>query len=189
MRARIHCAGVDDLDLVRATRRRSLADAPDAFWTTEAEEVAEPRETWHSRLAATDGITVVAIDDDADPADPGRGLGLAFGRPHHDRPGQAGLYGMWVAPEARRTGLGGALIRVVISWARDAGHRQLLLEVADTNTAAIAAYRSLGFTPTGRRGAMPAPRDHIAEHELALVLSAWADHPVPPLGGPAARQS
>ena len=85
-------------------------------------------------------------------------------------PGEAGLYGMWVAPEARRSGLSGRLIGAVIAWARGAGFPRLLLEVGDANAPAIAAYRALGFVPTGRRGAMPAPRDHIAEHELALDL-------------------
>lgn len=180
MDVRILRAGPDHVDLVRTTRLRSLADTPDAFWTTEAEARAEPRELWHERLAAPDGATFVAVPEDSHlpGEDPprrdtprwGAGLGLAFGRPHHELPGEAGLYGMWVAAEARRSGLGSRLIRSVIGWAREAGYPRLLLEVGDANAPAIAAYRALGFVPTGRRGAMPAPREHICEHELALDL-------------------
>lgn len=166
MDVRILRAGPDHLDLVRSTRLRSLADTPDAFWTTEAEARAEPRELWHERLAAPDGATFVAVERN----NPEQGLGLAFGRPHHDEAGEAGLYGMWVAPAARRRGLGGRLIREVIAWARKAGHPCLLLDVGDANAPAIATYRALGFVPTGRRGTMPAPRQHISEHELALDL-------------------
>ena len=168
---RILRAGPEDLDLVRATRLRALTDTPDAFWTTEAEARAEPRTRWRERLAAPGGATFVAVGA----GDPTPALGMVFGGPHHDLPGQAGLYGMWVAPEARRSGVGGRLIRAVIAWARAAGYPRLLLEVGDSNTPAIATYRALGFAPTGRRGAMPAPRDHIAEHELALELGRRQD--------------
>lgn len=166
MAVHIRRAGVDDLELVRETRLRSLADSPDAFWTTWAEAEAEPREVWSERLGAADRATFIGVRE----AGLTLGGGLVFGAPHHDLPGQAGLYGMWVAPELRRGGLAGSLIHAVIDWARAAGYPRLLLEVGDANASAIATYTALGFAPTGRRGAMPAPRDHITEHELALDL-------------------
>lgn len=195
MDVRILRAGPEHAELVRATRLRSLADTPDAFWTTEAEARAEPQDIWRERLAAPDGATFVAVPAGRSGGDglPRKrvtpswevGLGLAFGRPHHDLAGEAGLYGMWVAPEARGRGVGGRLIREVVAWARGAGHPRLLLEVGDANAPAIAAYRALGFVPTGREGTMPPPREHITEHELALDLR----RPMPPLDGPSAYGS
>lgn len=162
-RTRVHRAGVDELDRVRAIRLRALADSPEAFWTTLAEAAAMAPETWRARLTDPAGATFLAVRDGAE-------VGLVYGFTHHVLLDEAGLYGMWVAPEARQVGVGRLLMKAVIAWARDSGYPQLRLEVADANTAAVATYRALGFTPTGRRGAMPAPREHILEHELALDL-------------------
>ncbi len=49
---------------------------------------------------------------------------------------------MWVAPEARRRGIGQALIERIVEWS--AG-RPLSLRVMDGNQAAITAYERHGF--------------------------------------------
>lgn len=56
---------------------------------------------------------------------------------------------MWVAPAARRQGIGTELIEAVRAWATNAGYPTLALGVTTTNAAAIALCRSLGFTETG----------------------------------------
>ena len=161
-------AGPADVDRVRDVRLSALADTPDAYWVTEAEERAEPMEVWRDRLARPRGATFLAERA-------GAAIGMAVGNTHHDVDGDAGLYAMWVAPEARRTGVARVLSEAVLDWARAEGFPCIRLEVADANAAAIAAYRALGFTATGRSGSMPAPRDHITEHELAVDLRGPAD--------------
>lgn len=156
-------AGPDEAERVRALRLRALRDAPDAFWVTAEEEAAAPPARWRDRLARGDAATFVATRDGAD-------VGLVMGTPHHDADGDAGLYAMWVAPEVRGAGVAPALIAAVIDWARAAGYRSLRLEVGDANERAVRLYARMGFVPTGVSGAMPAPRDHISEHERALDL-------------------
>jgi len=51
-----------------------------------------------------------------------------------------------VAPEHRRRGLGRRLMRRALLAIRKRGYRRASLEVDRVNTAAIALYRSLGFT-------------------------------------------
>jgi ribosomal protein S18 acetylase RimI-like enzyme len=155
--------GPDDVASVREVRLRALADAPDAYWVTEEQARAEPIGAWLDRLARPRGATFLAERG-------GAAIGMAVGNTHHDVDGDAGLYAMWVAPEIRRAGVARMLIEAVLEWARADGFPRIRLEVADSNAAAITAYRALGFTPTGRSGTMPPPRDHIAEHELALDL-------------------
>jgi ribosomal protein S18 acetylase RimI-like enzyme len=58
-----------------------------------------------------------------------------------------------VAPDARGTGLGKALVLGVIEVCRRRGFTTCRLEVRDDNTAACAMYRSLGFAAAGQRGA------------------------------------
>lgn len=161
---RIERIGPDGVERVRAVRLRALEDSPDAFWTTLDEELATPAERWRERLAAPDAATFLAHRDGLD-------LGLVVGAPHHEGDGGAGLYAMWVAPETRGAGVGDALVAAVVAWARSAGHRTLRLEVADLNEKAIRLYARAGFTPTGATSTMPAPREHLTEHERALALT------------------
>lgn len=56
-----------------------------------------------------------------------------------------------VAPEWRRRGLGAALMAEAATYARAAGARALLLEVAEDNEPAQNLYRGLAFGEVGRR--------------------------------------
>lgn len=56
-----------------------------------------------------------------------------------------------VAPELRRCGIGRLLIERLADEAATRGATSLILEVAATNHAADALYRSVGFTDLGRR--------------------------------------
>jgi [ribosomal protein S18]-alanine N-acetyltransferase len=63
------------------------------------------------------------------------------------------LLDLAVAPEARRRGVGRELVGAVLGYAREADARLVLLEVRASNEAAIALYRSSGFSENGvRRG-------------------------------------
>jgi RimJ/RimL family protein N-acetyltransferase len=62
-----------------------------------------------------------------------------------------GEFGMLVERGWRGRGVGSALVRAAIDWARGEGLHKLCLEVFADNTAAIALYRNSGFTGEGRR--------------------------------------
>jgi GNAT superfamily N-acetyltransferase len=146
---------------VRAIRLRALADAPDAFARTLAEEEAMEPAGWRERLVVA--ATFLAREG-------GEDVGMATAAPFRGRPEAAGLFGMWVAPSWRGTQTADRLVEAVVAWARAGGFRQVLLEVADDNAAALALYRRRGFERTGSTGALPPPRTHITEHERALEL-------------------
>jgi GNAT superfamily N-acetyltransferase len=159
----IERVGPDAAARVRAIRLRALADAPDAFGTTLAEDEARPLEEWRRRLGDPSGATFLATAD-------GRDAGIVFGRPYEGEEGAAGLFGMWVAPGSRRQGIAGALVDSLVAWARGAGFRRVLLDVADGNVPAVRFYAGRGFQPTGERGTLPPPREHVPEHRRAKVL-------------------
>ena len=144
-------------------RLRALNDTPDAFWATADEEALQTDDEWRARLKTPGAVTVVACEDGVD-------LGLAVGAPHYEHAGEVGLFAVWVAPEGRGRGIARALLDEVIAWARASGHTRISLDVGDANAAARALYAEVGFTPTGRAGAFPEPRQHITEHELQLDL-------------------
>ena len=162
----IERVGPDAWQRFRAVRLRALADSPDAFGTLLAEDEARPLSDWRARLDIRENANFLATA-------PGGDIGIVVGTPW-DSDGierAAGLFAMWVAPEARGTGVGGALVDAVIAWARDGEFDRIVLDVADTNSAAIALYASRGFVPTGRTGTLDPPREHVLEHERALELS------------------
>ena len=65
--------------------------------------------------------------------------------------GEAELLTIAVAPEARRRGLGAALLDGCLAEAAAAGAERLHLEVSAANAPAIALYTRAGFAETGRR--------------------------------------
>lgn len=92
------------------------------------------------------GTTVVAVD----PTD-GRPLGSAKTGPN--RPGRGAhvaTASFMVDPGARGRGVGRALAEWVLAWARDEGYAAMQFNaVVETNTAAVALWRDLGFTVVG----------------------------------------
>jgi RimJ/RimL family protein N-acetyltransferase len=93
-----------------------------------------------ARFARTLDGTVVAVAD-------GRIVGMI-----HVEASRHGFgdFGMLVARGWRGQGVGSALVRAAIEWARDQGLHKLCLEVFPHNAAAIAMYRKCGFVEEGR---------------------------------------
>jgi ribosomal protein S18 acetylase RimI-like enzyme len=78
-------------------------------------------------------------------------VGLASGGPAPVDERVAGLYSMWVEPEARGTGIAPAIVAAIVDWAREGGYPVLGLGVTTSNARAIALYERLGFVDIGQR--------------------------------------
>ena len=84
--------------------------------------------------------------------------------------------GMMVAPGWRRRGVGSALMREAIAWARDVGVEKLELSVYPDNAAAIGLYRSFGFAEEGRlRGHSKKRIGYLDE----ILMGLWLVSPPP----------
>ena len=129
----------------RDLRLRALADAPDAFARTLAEEQGRSDTEWSSLLASSVGSAwqISAVAELG-----ARAVGLAYGRLEAESPGVARLYSMWVEPAARRSGVGRALVDAVVSWARSRSARRLVLQVTEGNAPAVHLYERAGFVRT-----------------------------------------
>lgn len=62
----------------------------------------------------------------------------------------AHLEGWWVAPQARRSGVGQALIRAAAHWARGNGYAFFGSDVEIDNLVSQKAHEALGFVEQGR---------------------------------------
>jgi len=132
--------GPEDANQLRAIRLESLRDTPQAFGATFADANSWPwtrwqqvADQWHYFLAERDGVVV----------------GMISGACHEELPGVCSMYGMYVTPEVRGTGLAARLVEAVAQWARDQGTSQLLLHVTTEVARARAFYEKIGFRATG----------------------------------------
>lgn len=127
----------DDWKDWRALRQRSLNEDPDAFaasvqaWTGDD----DTEEHWRERILASPCF--LARYASREPQLPVGMVGV------RSQANSIELISMWVAPEARGRGVGGALIDEVLAWS---GNRTVYLRVMDGNDAAVAAYQSRGFS-------------------------------------------
>jgi L-amino acid N-acyltransferase YncA len=122
------------------------------------------RSVW---LERPPGQTVVAVED-------GVVLGTAKMGPNRGGNGaHIGTASFMTAPAARGRGVGRALATYVVGWHRDQGFRGIQFNaVVETNTAAVALWRSLGFTVVGTvPGAFRHPvHGYVGLHVMFLPL-------------------
>ena len=162
-----------DVDTYRTIRLASLLADPEAFASTHEREAAFGDDVWQRRLAGFDGRPGIVLVDElpADPsaaATPAVTVGTAaVGYTEWDP--QPMLVGMWVRPEARRSGAGRRLVDAAVAWARQQAAGEVVLWVVRTNAAAIALYERCGFVASGAVEALPS-NPCVDELEMRLAL-------------------
>jgi GNAT superfamily N-acetyltransferase len=133
------------LSMIEAVHREGDTFAFDPAMTSR-----QAHELW---IEAPPGLTVVAVDDD------GRVVGSAKMGPNRPGPGSHVSSGSFiVAADARGQGVGTALCRFALGWARSNGYAGMQFNaVVETNHAAVEVYRRLGF---GIVGTVPGAFEH-----------------------------
>ena len=128
-------------EVYRTVRLRALRGDPAAFDSSYEREALFDEAAWAGRLTSLGGragaVFVAEIS--------GRSQGM-MGIGHGPTSGQAVVWGMWVDPAVRRHGAGMQLLTAGQEWARTQGLRSISLEVFPESVAAVALYRSAGFS-------------------------------------------
>ncbi len=152
------------IDLVADLLQRAFAD-----YVVPVDPAAFSPATLRS-LAARDDVLLdrsyVALRDGA-PV----GVALVAVRPARGGP-RTRLAGMGVAPEARRLGVGRALLERVIADARGRGSPAVVLEAFERNAAAIHLYESHGFVVARRLLGFTLPMADLPRDAAAATLPA-----------------
>ncbi|MBC6456682.1 GNAT family N-acetyltransferase [Actinomadura sp. HBU206391] len=147
-----------DWQVWRDVRLTALRDAPEAFYSTLEREQAYDEARWRDMVQPAQGLKVVAFAG-------GTPVGVAGGYASEEVEGAIELFGMWVSPAARGTGVAAELVREVIAWAdKHGGGRGVRLWVVDGNDRARRLYERLGFTTVDQF--YPHPRDHGVRYQL-----------------------
>jgi RimJ/RimL family protein N-acetyltransferase len=151
--------GPHDWSSLARARLAALADAPEAFHSTLAQEEHRTEAEW--RASAEQLSWFAALDADSAPA----GLvAVVHGGPP---PGDAMLISMWTAAAHRGSGLATELVAAALRAAREAGEQRLTLWVRTGNACAIRAYQRWGFTV---QDPPPDAHDYRCEGELFMAL-------------------
>jgi ribosomal protein S18 acetylase RimI-like enzyme len=152
-----------DWEALRQLRLRALADAPDAFASTLEAEVAFPAEVWRQRAeGGPASATFIAREGGVDV-----GVVRVFAEP--GVPGRMHLVSMWVDPGYRRRGVARALVDQAVRWAVERRAGEVILWVANHNSAAHRLYERVGFRPTGECQPLPS-NPAVTESCLRLPL-------------------
>lgn len=131
-----------------ALRQAALVDSPWAFTGSPSDDIASDPEAVASLLAQKEQ-SILAIDDDADPARLVASAGVMRQQRLKTRH-RALIWGVYCDPSVRGRGCGRAVVQAAIETARSwPGVEIVTLSVSANATAAKSLYESLGFTLWG----------------------------------------
>jgi GNAT superfamily N-acetyltransferase len=157
----------DDWEQYRDIRLMALQDSPEAFVATSAQEEALGEPQWRERmrrarrmLAECDGTALGVVS-------------LGQGDPEHACTGE--LFGLWVAPQGRGSGVAWKLVEAGAAQALADGHKNVGYWVGTSNGPAVAFASSFGFRPTGNRRPMRVANETDGAEEIVMVLPLGVD--------------
>ncbi|MFC7489957.1 MULTISPECIES: GNAT family N-acetyltransferase [unclassified Knoellia] len=158
--------GEEDWQQYRDARLTALRESPEAFAATVEEEEAFDEDFWRLRMKRS--ARLLAERENGT-------LGIvSVGRSSDENPKTSELFGLWVRPEARGSGVASALVRAGARLARDQGQTQLAYWVGSDNGRAVAFASGFGFRPTAERRPMRV-KSEDDEDEVAMVLALGGD--------------
>ncbi len=144
---RVRVLGEDEWQTYREVRLRALRESPEAFVASAEEEAEFADSVWQERMVrsrrilAEDGDEVIGV--------------VSVGTGHRTKNAGAGeLFGLWVDPPRRGTGVARRLMEKAAKVGREVGLKQLLYWVGTDNGRAVAFASSFGFRPTDDRRPM-----------------------------------
>ena len=147
--------------LYRDIRLRALAESPASFTATLADEADRDDQFWRDRMTRSYRLL-------AERGEVPQGI-VSLGPDEQDT-AQAEVFGLYVVPEARSTGVSWRLVEAAADLAIQAGYTELYYWVGTDNGRAIGFGKNFGFRTTDRRRPARLSDFHQGEDEIAMVL-------------------
>ena len=173
----VRALGEDEWEQYRSVRLRALEDSPDAFVASADEERAYDEDFWRKRMRRSQRLVA---EQDGAPVGVAS-VGQAREDAEKDNAKVAELFGLWVTPEARGTGVATQLVQAGADAARAQGRSHLAYWVGADNGRAVAFASGFGFRPTDSRRPMRVKGGEDDEDEIAMILPLGEDRGVPTL--------
>ena len=175
----VRSLGEEDWREFKAIRLAALRDSPDAFVASADDEEGFEEDFWRLRLRRSTRLVAVRQAAEGSGGQPVGVVSLGEGKDEEGR--VAEIFGLWVAPAARGTGVATKLVEASADRARRDGRTHVSYWVGTDNGRAVAFASGIGFRPTDFRRPMrvassngAAPDDDLPE-EIAMVLPLGED--------------
>ena len=157
--------GEDDWKLYRDVRLSALKESPEAFAASASSEQELEEATWRQRMGRS--TRLVAEDESGEP------IGVVSlrvdSRPDEDTP-YGELFGLWVDPQRRGSGIAVKMLDSLLEHARAAHLGAVIYWVGTDNARAVSFASSHGFLPTEYRRPMKEnSTDDESTEEAAFV--------------------
>lgn len=167
----VRTLGEDDWQTYRDVRLSALAESPDAFAASESHEKAVDENEWRARM--TRSRRLLATNSEGTP------VGVASLRKDARESESAPygeLFGLWVSPEARGTGVSVALLEAALEQAHADSMGSVLYWVGTDNARGVGFASGHGFRPTDYRRPMnPNSTDTESSEEIAFIYPISSD--------------
>ncbi len=157
----VRVLGEEDWQVYRDLRLSALKESPGAFVAGYDEESAYDEQLWRDRMVRAHRL---AAESDGGP------VGTVCLGVHEDEPDAGEVFGLWVAPEARGTGVAWKLVRAGAARAAEDGRKRLYFWVGTEDGRAVAFASSFGFRPTADRRQTRVASEMDGDTEIAMVL-------------------
>ena len=153
----------DDWEDYRSVRLSALRESPEAFVATVEEEEAYDESFWRQRMRRS--ARLIAEKD-------GRAVGVvSIGTAEASETSAGELFGLWVRPDSRGSGVATRLVKDGAALAARRGNTHLVYWVGTENGRAVAFASGMGFRPTDYRRPMGVVSEEDGEEEIAMVLA------------------
>ncbi len=174
--------GEGDWQEYKAVRLAALRESPEAFAANARDEEAFDDDLWRDRMTRSERL-VAERDDEAVGV---LSIGSAKTSPTNtddtaadDGSGEsdavAEIFGLWVRPSSRGSGVATRLVKEAAQHARDSGRSHVVYWVGTENGRAVAFASGIGFLPTDYRRPMGVVSEEDGEEEIAMVLPLGQD--------------
>ena len=173
----VRALGEDEWEWYRSVRLSALEESPEAFAATLDEEKAYDEELWRARMKRSQRL--IAEQDGTAVGVASVGQAQAEGEPVNQK--VAELFGLWVSPALRGSGVASQLVQAGADTARQQGRSHLAYWVGTDNGRAVAFASGFGFRPTDSRRPMRLKQSDDEEDEIAMVLPLGDDRGMPTL--------
>ena len=144
----------------REVRLRALAESPGAFTASLADEADRDEQFWRDRMTRSYRLL-------AERGQVPQGI-VSLG-PYEPDPSAAEVFGLYVVPDARGTGVSWRLVEAAAALATQQGYMQLYYWVGTDNARAVGFANNFGFRTTDYRRPSRASDPEPGE-EIAMVL-------------------
>jgi ribosomal protein S18 acetylase RimI-like enzyme len=177
---RVRVLDESEWSLYRDVRLRALAESPDSFTATLAEEADRNEQFWRDRMTRSHRLLA-----ERGPVPEG----IISLEPYEHEPSAAEVYGLYVVPEARGTGVAWRLVEAAAALATQQAYLQLFYWVGTDNGRAIGFAKNFGFRTTDyRRPSRSSSLEPGEEIAMMLPLEADATSTPNPTSGKAATR-